>query len=830
MVGDPRAGSAAGGDPYWLCTYRRPSDGETRLQWPLLVPGLGFGHTIITAASEQRGDALGALQGILLRLLGSLPPGHVRFRVHDPVGVGGSISGFSAFEIPRICAGPTSTSSHELSTIVEQLTSHVNTVSSEYLRGTYGSLSDFLEHAGPGLVPYEILVLLDYPEAVERDLADQIVRLCANAQTRGLYLLVHRPTEADSWAQTPKGAVMLTGDPRGRWHTSLMPALGASLDPPPPGELIAQVAARRVTPPPSLRFIDTLEGEPPDSATSSDGLNTQLGRAGVRPVHVRLDDDIPHGLIAGDTGSGKSNLLRVLLYGLAHRYPPRELQLYLLDFKEGVEFQEFAPIAGDPTFLPHAQVVSVNSSRAFGVAVLEHLADLIANRLHKMGPHGRKLSSLRRGVDTLELARILLVIDEFHVLFGTADQLADRAIAALTAIGKQGRAAGVHFLLATQAIGDVGTGNVNAARLDGVFGAARLRIALRLDDRESQVALRTGNLAAASLHERGMAIVNEKLGAEEGNTPTRVALLDDREATTLRRETLSRVIGARRPPRVFDGDRGARAEANRDLRSAVSAGSDQTPNRTWPGCELAIDPEDPHSYPGLRCDFTADPHRHLAVIGSRPEAAGVLQWASIGLAASTRQATFLLVDLLRDSDQASTAAKATEQALQRLGARVQLTSQSDASTILALATAQLERPPTPPRFIVAFGLDRMVGLDEPIDPNSNDIVAPTQRSLLERLLSEGGARGTHLLAWWSSFDGLEQQAGMQSHNLGMRIYLDVPGQRLQIATAGRYDSPTDPPLALYHDIGRGAEPRELHLYEAFAPDEIPAFLTAPSAP
>ncbi len=57
------------------------------------------------------------------------------------------------------------------------------------------------------------------------------------------------------------------------------------------------------------------------------------------------------------------------------------------------------------------------------------------------------------------------MVDEFHVLFERGDRLAERAAVALTLLAKQGRAAGVHFLLATQAIGDVGSGNAFAARL-----------------------------------------------------------------------------------------------------------------------------------------------------------------------------------------------------------------------------------------------------------------------------------------------------------------------------------------------------------------------------
>ena len=46
-----------------------------------------------------------------------------------------------------------------------------------------------------------------------------------------------------------------------------------------------------------------------------------------------------HVLIAGKTGSGKSTLLHALITNVALRYSPDEVELYLIDFKKGVEFK-----------------------------------------------------------------------------------------------------------------------------------------------------------------------------------------------------------------------------------------------------------------------------------------------------------------------------------------------------------------------------------------------------------------------------------------------------------------------------------------------------------
>ncbi|GAA6785580.1 hypothetical protein AOH126_11010 [Helicobacter pylori] len=73
-----------------------------------------------------------------------------------------------------------------------------------------------------------------------------------------------------------------------------------------------------------------------------------------------------HTLICGRSGSGKSNFLHVLIQNLAFYYAPNEVQLFLLDYKEGVEFNAYAK----ERILEHARLVSVASSVGFGVSFL----------------------------------------------------------------------------------------------------------------------------------------------------------------------------------------------------------------------------------------------------------------------------------------------------------------------------------------------------------------------------------------------------------------------------------------------------------------------------
>src|SRR5262249_24327442 len=93
---------------------------------------------------------------------------------------------------------------------------------------------------------------------------------------------------------------------------------------------------------------------------SRGGLNVPLGRAGAtKRQHLRLGQGTAqHVLVAGKTGSGKSTLMHALITNAALFYSPEELELYLIDFKKGVEFRTYAAHE-----LPHARVVAIESER-----------------------------------------------------------------------------------------------------------------------------------------------------------------------------------------------------------------------------------------------------------------------------------------------------------------------------------------------------------------------------------------------------------------------------------------------------------------------------------
>ncbi|WQW53074.1 DNA translocase FtsK [Helicobacter pylori] len=152
-----------------------------------------------------------------------------------------------------------------------------------------------------------------------------------------------------------------------------------------------------------------------------------------------------HTLICDHSGSGKSNFLHVLIQNLAFYYVPNEVQLFLLDYKEGVEFNAYV---ADPT-LEHARLVSVASSVSYGITFLKWLCDEMQKRAELFKQFNVKdLSDYRKHE---KMPRLIVVVDEFQVLFSDNSTKGKESVErSLNTLLKKSRSYGVHLVLATQ--------------------------------------------------------------------------------------------------------------------------------------------------------------------------------------------------------------------------------------------------------------------------------------------------------------------------------------------------------------------------------------------
>lgn len=171
------------------------------------------------------------------------------------------------------------------------------------------------------------------------------------------------------------------------------------------------------------------------------GLPVPIGMDTQGPRMLDLEADGPHLLVAGTTGSGKSELLRSLAAGLALSYPPTRINFLFFDFKGG---SGLGPLSG----LPHCVGMLTDLTRKELERALTSLRAEIRFREEALSAAtAPDLSAYRAaGSPAGPLAHLVLIIDEFRMLVEDAPE----ALKELMRIAAIGRSLGLHLIMATQ--------------------------------------------------------------------------------------------------------------------------------------------------------------------------------------------------------------------------------------------------------------------------------------------------------------------------------------------------------------------------------------------
>jgi S-DNA-T family DNA segregation ATPase FtsK/SpoIIIE len=163
----------------------------------------------------------------------------------------------------------------------------------------------------------------------------------------------------------------------------------------------------------------------------------------IRDIVFSADGDGVHGLAAGTTGSGKSELLLTIITGLAVNYDPSIVNFVLVDYKGGAAFEPFRT-------LPHCVDIVTNLQGMAGArtfialrAELNRRSKILADANVKHIVHYR---SKNLHITREPFPHLFVIIDEFAEMIKEMPEFK----AQLDSIARLGRALGVHLLLATQ--------------------------------------------------------------------------------------------------------------------------------------------------------------------------------------------------------------------------------------------------------------------------------------------------------------------------------------------------------------------------------------------
>lgn len=781
-----------------------------RLPLPALLPLVGSRGVLFKATGVPREAAASGMQSLLLRLLAAIPPGKLRFTFVDPVGLGHNAAPFMHLTDydDNLVTGKAWTEPQHIEQRLADLTEHMENVIQKYLRNQYASIEDYNAQAGEVAEPYRILTVFDFPVNFSDAAARRLVSIAQNGPRCGVYTVVLVDTSKPlpygfNLADLEQAATVIAWEGnRWVWQDPDFKDCQLELDTPPDTELfnrilnlvgaVAKDASRvevpfeRIAPPPKEWW----------TVDSRAGLQAALGPAGARKVqYLELGKGTAHhALLAGRVGSGKSTLLHTLITSLALNYSPEEVQLYLIDFKKGVEFKTYATNA-----LPHAPVIAIESEREFGLSVLQGLDVELKRRGDLFRYAGVDSIADYRTKNGSVLPRILLLVDEFQEFFSADDTIARQCSQILDRLVRQGRAFGIHVLLGSQTL--AGSYQDLTRSTTDQMG---VRIALQCSEADSRLILADDNPAARLLSRPGEAIYNAANGMVEGNNRFQVAWLPDeqRDRYLGRIRALANTRGYQppHPQIVFEGNAPAEVHKNQLLNNLLAASTWPAPTRrmsAWLGEPIAIkEPTAAH--------FRRQSASNLLIVGQQDEQAlGMMTTALVSLAAQhtvegNGAARFYVLDFTPADAPYAEYLRHLKEVLPHSavwGGRRQLPAM-----ISELATAVSRRlegsdaalATEPSLYLLIYGLQRARDLrpdDSPAyySPTGEEAPPPTPAKQLPTILSDGPEVGVHTIVWCDTGANLkrtidthrlmrefDQRVAFQMNNDDSSLLIDSP--------------------------------------------------------
>jgi energy-coupling factor transporter ATP-binding protein EcfA2 len=803
------------------------------LKQPALVTFPARSSLLFKVDGPGRDEAIGILQAAMLRLATSIPPGKARFVMIDPIGLGQSFAAFmnlGDFD-EQLVGARIWTESGQIEQRLADLTEQMEVVIQKYLRNEFATIEDYNHAAGEVAEPFRFLVIANFPANFSEAACRRLLSIVSSGARCGVHTLL----SVDTHLPLPQGFKLadleehctrfVRQDGRFIFDDPDFVRLPLVLDRAPPGEIFTDIVRRvgdaakdagRVEVP-----FSVIAPKPDDWWTGDTrrGIQVALGPAGATK-HQLLElgrGTSQHVLIAGKTGSGKSTLLHTLITNLALTYSPEELELYLIDFKKGVEFKTYATYR-----LPHARVVSVESDREFGLSVLQRLDGELRVRGEKFRDAGAQdVAGYRRNTGH-PLSRILLIIDEFQEFFVEDDKLAQDVGLLFDRLVRQGRAFGMHVLLGSQTLG----GAYSLART--TLGQMGVRIALQCSEADAHLILSEENQAARLLSRPGEAIYNDAGGLPDANHPFQVAYLpdDDKERWHQR---IQAFVGERRPGTeypliVFEGNVPGQLDKNpllNDLLRAADWPADsKRPPTAWLGDPVAI--TDPTA-----AVLRRQSGQNLLLIGQNDgQASGILTAALISLVAQlppTRgdqpgMRFFILDGTPPEDPKAGT----FDRLAQSLPHEMRVGTPGGAAAIVSQVAEEVARrqqanlTDLPNWFLIIYDLQRFRDLRKKEDDfglSRGGEATPAQQ--LVTILREGPNLGVHVLGWSDGVTNMQRTFDRQALR---EIELRILFQMSPNDSSALVDSPVASRLgeqrALLHS-------EELGKLEKFRPYEIP---------
>lgn len=549
---------------------KRISIGEIGINYQnldIIVPNMHM-FPIETNMVIKGEDQLHLIHKIFIRLMYSIPLGKLNLYVYDPNGLGKSVNIFNKL-IDNELIFPSKRIITDTKHLKEELKNAVAYIESLFQKRFMGKITTWKEYnddlysrgENKKFLPYKVFVFFDVPDGMDQECFDMFKKLLKHSKECGILVIfsfneiifVAKDTKLNSISLELKKCSAQCR-PLHEIEQISMKTINTSLinvrelgEKTPSIDYIRKLVDAycdmlALSDNKNFQFDDLINKNKIYLNSAKNGFDIPIGfdELSGEIVLMKIGDGVPHYLIGGTTGSGKSTLLHNIILSACYHYSPKELQLFLLDFKDGVEFNKYVkPI------IPHAKLIATEADTEYGICVLKYLVEE-KNRRYKIFKQYdcANISELREINPEYDMPRLLIIVDEFQVLFGNADKL--KTIEELEKLAKQGRACGIHMILATQSLKGLDFGTLGSQFCG--------RIALKCSPEDSKMLLGSisSNNEEASELEFPYGIMNNSQGSIYANQKFKMSYIKTEYLKNCVKELVANNIKYENPV-IFDG-------------------------------------------------------------------------------------------------------------------------------------------------------------------------------------------------------------------------------------------------------------------------------------